>query len=199
MRFLAKRVFDFTLAVVMLCLTLPLFVVISVLIFIEDRGPVFFRQERVGLRGQPFKIWKFRSMIADAEKRGKQLTVGRDPRITRIGSWLRKTKLDELPQLINVLVGEMSFVGPRPEVPRYVAMYNDEQRQVLDLKPGITDNASILYRSESELLAKSDDPERTYIEEVMPEKIRINLAYAAHSSLLNDIGVILRTATVLLR
>lgn len=136
---------------------------------------------------------KFRTMIVDAERMGKQLTVGRDPRITRVGYWLRKTKLDELPQLINVIRGEMSLVGPRPEVPRYVAAYDAEQRKVLDLRPGITDPASITYYDESDLLAGAPDPEMMYLAEVMPEKIRINLEYARRANILSDLGIILRT------
>ncbi len=171
----------------------PLFLVVAISIKLDDGGPVFFRQERVGQGGKHFRIWKFRTMVVNAEKIGRQITVGRDPRITRVGHWLRKYKLDELPQLFNVLSGDMTLVGPRPEVPRYVALYTPEQRAVLDLLPGITDPASVRYRHESELLAQSNDPERTYIEEIMPEKIRINLAYAEHASLLRDFWVILQT------
>ncbi|HEX2203616.1 MAG TPA: sugar transferase, partial [Longimicrobium sp.] len=171
----------------------PALLVLGGLVWLDDRGPVFFRQERVGKDGKPFRMWKFRTMRVDAEKVGPQLTVGADPRITRVGRWLRKTKVDELPQLLNVLSGEMSLVGPRPEVPRYVAMYTPEQRRVLSLMPGITDPASIRYRDESAVLAEADDPERTYVEEVMPEKIRLNLDYAARSSVLSDTAVILKT------
>lgn len=132
-------------------------------------------------------------MVVDAEHKGSALTVGRDPRITRVGHWLRATKVDELPQLLNVWMGEMSLVGPRPEVQKYVDLYMDEQRKVLELKPGITDLASVKYRRESELLARSDDPDRTYVEEIMPEKVRINLDYATQASLWGDIRVILLT------
>jgi lipopolysaccharide/colanic/teichoic acid biosynthesis glycosyltransferase len=196
---LTKRIFDLILALFGLAITWPILLAIAVAIWLEDRGPVFFKQERVGYQGKHFRIWKFRSMVVNAEKLGKQITVGRDPRITRVGAFVRKTKLDELPQLINVLLGEMSFVGPRPEVPKYVAMYTEQQRKVLDLMPGITDNASILYRSESEVLAQSADPERTYIEEVMPEKIRINLQYSDKRGLQNDLAVIVRTLLALLK
>ncbi|MDH7578545.1 MAG: sugar transferase [Bacillota bacterium] len=190
---LSKRAFDLFWATLGLLMLSPLFVVIAVLIKLEDKGPVFFRQERVGYRGKSFRIWKFRTMVIDAEKCGGQLTVGRDPRITRVGYWLRKTKLDELPQLINVLLGEMSLVGPRPEVPLYVSLYTPEQRRVLDLVPGITDPASITYRNESEVLARSGYPEQKYIEEIMPEKIRINLNYAAKATVWSDIWVIIQT------
>jgi len=132
-------------------------------------------------------------MVIDAELKGSTLTVGRDPRITRVGHWLRATKIDELPQLLNVWSGEMSLVGPRPEVQKYVDLYSVDQRQVLGLRPGITDLASVKYRRESELLATSSDPDRTYIEEIMPEKIRINLEYAAQASAWNDLRVILLT------
>ncbi len=189
----SKRFFDLFWTIPGLLLLTPLFLVVAISIKLDDGGPVFFRQERVGQGGKHFRIWKFRTMVVNAEKIGRQITVGRDPRITRVGHWLRKYKLDELPQLFNVLSGDMTLVGPRPEVPRYVALYTPEQRAVLDLLPGITDPASVRYRHESELLAQSNDPERTYIEEIMPEKIRINLAYAEHASLLRDFWVILQT------
>jgi len=189
----AKRWFDFFWSVVGLCLSWPIFVLIALVIKLEDGGPVFFRQERVGWRGRPFRIWKFRTMVVGAEKLGRPLTVGKDPRITRVGHWLRKTKLDELPQLINVLCGEMSLVGPRPEVPRYVDLYSTDQRRVLELKPGITDPASIIFRNESEVLAQVENPERYYLEVIMPEKIRLNLEYAKQASIWSDIRVILQT------
>lgn len=188
-----KRIFDLTLCIPGLLVLSPLMLVIMLFIRMDGGKTVFFRQERVGKNGKPFRIWKFRTMVEDAEKLGKQLTVGEDPRITKTGRVLRKTKLDELPQLFNVLKGEMSFVGPRPEVPRYVDLYTDEQKDVLKLTPGITDLASIRYRDENELLAKSDDPEKTYIEEIMPEKIRINLEYAKNANVLTDLGVIFKT------
>ncbi|MGI9952922.1 sugar transferase [Moorellaceae bacterium AZ2] len=189
----SKRLFDLFWSLLGLAVLWPLFLLIALLIKLEDGGPVFFRQERVGYKGRPFYIWKFRTMVVDAEKRGKPLTVGLDPRITRVGYWLRKFKLDELPQLINVILGQMSLVGPRPEVPQYVALYAPEQRRVLEMVPGITDPASIAYRRESELLASSPDPERTYIEEIIPEKIRLNLEYAQRATLWTDLVVILRT------
>jgi lipopolysaccharide/colanic/teichoic acid biosynthesis glycosyltransferase len=188
-----KRVFDVTCALVGLLILSPVLLLVMLWIRLDSPGPVFFRQVRVGRGGTPFRIWKFRTMVPDADKRAMQITVGRDPRITRSGELLRKFKLDELPQLLNVVSGEMSLVGPRPEVPRYVDLYTPEQRRVLDVKPGITDPASIKYRDESEVLAESADPERTYIEEIMPEKIRINLDYAAKASVWMDVGVIFRT------
>lgn len=185
--------FDVFWAALGLLILWPVFLAVAFLCKLEDRGPVFFRQERIGWKGKSFRIWKFRTMVIDAEHQGPSLTVGKDPRITRIGHWLRHSKLDELPQLINVLLGEMSLVGPRPEVPFYVRKYSEEQRRVLDLRPGITDLASLKYRRESELLKVSEDPERTYIEEIMPEKIQINLRYAAQASLIQDFKVILMT------
>jgi lipopolysaccharide/colanic/teichoic acid biosynthesis glycosyltransferase len=190
---LAKRIFDLFWATVGLLLLWPIFLVVAVLIKLEDRGPVFFRQVRVGWKGQSFRMWKFRTMVVDAERLGRAITVGRDPRITRVGHWLRATKVDELPQLLNVWLGEMSLVGPRPEVQKYVNLYTEDQRRVLELRPGITDLASVKYRRESEVLAAADDPDRTYVEAIMPEKIQINLEYAAQASLLGDFRVILMT------
>jgi lipopolysaccharide/colanic/teichoic acid biosynthesis glycosyltransferase len=189
----AKRIFDLVCVVPGLIIILPIWLIVAVLIWLEDRGPVIFTQERVGFRGVPFRMWKFRSMVVNAEKLGKQLTVGRDPRITRVGHFLRQSKLDELPQLVNVLRGEMSLVGPRPEVPRYVALYTADQRRVLEVPPGITDPASIRYRDESEVLAQSEDPERTYITEIMPDKIRLNLEYTANANVWADVRVIFGT------
>jgi lipopolysaccharide/colanic/teichoic acid biosynthesis glycosyltransferase len=188
-----KRVFDVTCALVGLLILSPVLLLVMLWIRLDSPGPVFFRQVRVGRGGTPFRIWKFRTMVPDADKRAMQITVGRDPRITRSGELLRKFKLDELPQLLNVVSGEMSLVGPRPEVQRYVDLYTPEQRRVLDVKPGITDPASIKYRDESEVLAEASDPERTYIEEIMPEKIRINLDYAAKANVWTDVGVIFQT------
>jgi len=194
---LAKRLFDIFWATFGLILLWPVFLAVALLCKLEDRGPVFFRQERIGWKGRPFQIWKFRTMVVDAERLGPSITVGGDPRITRIGRWLRQSKLDELPQLINVLLGEMSLVGPRPEVPFYVGMYSEEQRRVLDLRPGITDLASIKFRRESDLLATAEDPGRSYLEEIMPEKIQINLRYATQAGLLQDFKVILMTLGLL--
>ncbi|MBW6394564.1 sugar transferase [Thermus sp. SYSU G05001] len=194
----SKRVFDLCLAIPGLLLLAPLFLLIALLIKLDDGGPVFFRQERVGYRGRRFRIWKFRTMRVDAEQQGS-LTVGDDPRITRAGRWLRKFKLDELPQLINVILGEMSLVGPRPEVPKYVALYGEAELPVLDLVPGITDPASIAFRNESEMLGRAPDPETMYVESIMREKIRINLEYAGKATVWTDFLVILRTLQVLLK
>lgn len=188
-----KRLFDIAFSVLGLAVCSPLFVLIGLAIKLGDGGSVFFRQQRVGQHGKPFRMWKFRSMVKNAPALGSELTVGRDPRITRIGYLLRQTKLDELPQLINVLAGQMSFIGPRPEVAKYVALYNAEQRKVLELVPGITDPASIAYRNESELLAGSQDPERLYVEQIMPEKIQTNIEYAAGATFWSDLRVIALT------
>jgi lipopolysaccharide/colanic/teichoic acid biosynthesis glycosyltransferase len=188
-----KRMLDLVAAGSGIVLLSPLFLGLALLIKAQDGGPVFFRQERVGYRGRLFRIWKFRTMVPDAEGQGLPLTVGRDRRVTRVGAWLRRMKLDELPQLFNVLVGDMTFVGPRPEVPRYVASYGAEERQVLELVPGITDEASINYFDEATTLATAADPERLYVSEIIPQKIRINLAYAARATVWTDVRVILTT------
>lgn len=193
-----KRVFDLCIAIPGLIFLSPLFLVVALLIKLDDGGPVFFLQERVGYRGRRFRIWKFRTMYVGAEQKGS-LTIGEDPRITRVGRWLRKWKIDELPQLINVVLGEMSLVGPRPEVPKYVALYNEEQLRVLDLVPGITDPASISFRNESDILATVSDPEQVYVERIMPEKIRINLKYAEKATVWTDFIVIWRTLLALLK
>lgn len=189
----SKRIFDLFWAVVGLLILWPVFLVIGLLIKCDDGGPVFFRQERIGYRGKPFRMWKFRTMVVDAPKLGIPLTVEKDQRITRLGHSLRRYKLDELPQLINVLKGELSLVGPRPEVARYVSLYTEEQRRVLELMPGITDPASMKYENENAILAKSAHPEDTYIQEIMPDKIRINLDYGINQSLLHDVLIITRT------
>lgn len=192
-----KRVFDVLLSALGLALLGPLFLAIAFLIKLEDGGSSFFRQERVGFRGQLFRIWKFRTMVADAASSDRPLTIGEDPRVTRVGRWLRRLKLDELPQLINVLRGEMSLVGPRPELPCYVARYSAAERRVLDLVPGITCEASIRYRNESAVLAQADDPERAFVEAIMPEKIQLNLAYGGRATLWTDFVLIMRTLRAL--
>jgi lipopolysaccharide/colanic/teichoic acid biosynthesis glycosyltransferase len=195
----AKRTLDLVGASAGVVLLSPLFLFLALLVKAGDGGPVFFRQERVGFRGRPFRIWKFRTMIPGAQMRGLPLTVGRDVRVTRVGAWLRRLKLDELPQLFNVLAGDMTLVGPRPEVPRYVASYNSEQRRVLELVPGLTDEASIRYLDESAILATAADPEQMYRDQIIPEKIRLNLAYAAHATEWTDLRLILATLRLMLR
>jgi lipopolysaccharide/colanic/teichoic acid biosynthesis glycosyltransferase len=189
----SKRVFDLVFSFLGIILLLPLLVAIGIWVRIDSDGPVLFRQVRVGRFGKNFQILKFRTMVCRAEQLGRQITVGADPRITRSGAFLRKCKLDELPQLINVLKGEMSFVGARPEVPHYVLLYTPEQTKVLDLPPGITDVASIYFRNESELLAQADDPEKFYIQKVMPYKLQLNAEYRSKVGILKDVEIILLT------
>ncbi len=194
----AKRAFDLFWTILGLAVLAPLFLVIALLIKVSDGGPVFFRQERVGRRGQPFRLWKFRTMVVNGETAGTQLTVGRDPRVTRIGRWLRKLKLDELPQLLNVLAGDMTLVGPRPEVPHYSAFYTLEQRRVLEFTPGVTDPASVKYRNESDMLAQAGNPEQAYVERILPDKIQISLSYATRATIWSDVVVILDTIRYLI-
>ena len=196
---MVRRAFDTVAAAIGLAVLSPLFFAIAAAVAMTSPGPVFFRQERVGRGGCTFRIHKFRTMRVDAERVGGQLTVGADPRVTAVGRVLRATKLDELPQLIDVLAGDMALVGPRPEVPRYVAHYTPAQRRVLEVRPGITDPASIAYRDEGKVLARAADPERAYLEEVMPHKLAINLAYLERRTLFRDVGVIFATLARLLR
>lgn len=188
-----KRALDVTASLAGLVVLSPVLAAIAAAVKLDTPGPVFYRQERVGRAGAPFRIWKFRTMVAGAASLGPALTVGNDSRITEVGRLLRRFKLDELPQLANVLAGEMSLVGPRPEVPRYVELYTEAQRRVLDLVPGITDPASIAYRDEAALLAQRPDPEKAYVQEIMPDKIRLNLEYAGRASVRSDLGLIWRT------
>ncbi|MBX3622299.1 MAG: sugar transferase [Rhizobacter sp.] len=189
---MAKRLFDLLLSAAGLVVLSPLLVAVALWVKLDSPGPVFFRQERVGRHGVPFRIHKFRTMVHGAQ--GASITVGADARITRAGAVLRRTKLDELPQLIDVLRGDMSLVGPRPEVPRYVALYPATMRdKVLSVRPGITDVASLEYRDESERLARAADPEHEYVQVVMPAKLRLAAHYVDHASLAFDLRLILRT------
>jgi lipopolysaccharide/colanic/teichoic acid biosynthesis glycosyltransferase len=196
---MAKRLFDIVASLLGLAaLALPGLLLAGV-IKLDSPGPVFFRQQRVGRFGRAFRIHKFRTMHVDAERAGGPLTVGADPRVTRVGRWLRAHRLDELPQLIDVLLGDMSLVGPRPEVPRYVALYPDDmRRRVLAVRPGITDPASLAFRGEAAQLAAAADPEREYVEVIMPRKLALAADYAAHANLWTDLGVVARTLAVLL-
>ncbi|WP_099203704.1 sugar transferase [Miniphocaeibacter massiliensis] len=188
-----KRLFDILMSAIgLIIFGIPL-IIISIIIKLTSKGPIFYRQVRVKRDNKDFKIFKFRTMIVDADKKGMLITVGEDKRITGIGKFLRKTKLDELPQLINVLKGDMSFVGPRPEVRKYVNIYDEYQKNVLKIKPGITDLSSIKYRDESSILGLSSNPEETYINEIMPTKLNINLEYIQKISLLYDIKLIFLT------
>jgi lipopolysaccharide/colanic/teichoic acid biosynthesis glycosyltransferase len=189
----AKRIYDLIFSTLGLLVLSPLLVVIALLVKLSDGGAILFRQKRVGQFGHPFMVWKFRTMVMNAEQSGLSVTKSGDARITPVGRFLRKTKLDELPQLLNVFRGEMSFVGPRPEVPRYVEQYTLEQRQILELKPGITDMATLEFRREEELLSGAADTERYYMEHCVPRKIELSLQYHRKSSLWLDTQVILRT------
>ena len=190
----AKRLFDLFWTVPGLIILSPLFLAVAVWIKLDSPGPVFFRQERVGRFEKPFRIYKFRTMVTDAEKKGLPLTTGKDPRITRSGEFLRRTKIDELPQLINVVKGEMSLVGPRPEVPKYVAYYPEEAKgKIFSLRPGITDYAAIEFRNENELLERAQDPEKTYIEEILPSKVALYLKYVSERNMWLDFVLILGT------
>ena len=188
-----KRTFDIVISFFVLICFLPLGLIISILIILTSSGGLFYRQTRIGKNGKPFRIFKFRSMRTDSDKAGK-LTVGmRDSRITPIGFFIRKYKLDEFPQFINVLIGEMSIVGPRPEVKEYVDLYTENQRNVLKVKPGITDYASLEYFNENELLAKSANPQQTYIDEIMPAKLKLNEKYLENPSIGHDLKIMSKT------
>lgn len=194
-----KRGFDIFASALGLIILSPILIIVSLIIALTSKGGVFFRQTRVGKNGREFRIFKFRTMVVDAESKGMQITVGADNRITKIGKVLRKAKIDELPQLINVFIGQMSFVGYRPEVPCYVAMYTDYERNVLRIKPGITDLASITYRDENEILDNSEDPEYTYINEIMPTKLALNMEYMKKMGFWYDIGLIFKTFLAILK
>lgn len=191
---LGKRLFDFVMASLGLLVLSPIFFAIACWIKTDSEGPVFFRQVRVGLRGRHFKIHKFRTMRTDAEKLGLQITVGVDPRITPSGHFLRKYKLDELPQLIDVFLGDMSLVGPRPEVPRYVEQYPAEVRDIaLSIRPGVTDRASIEFKDENDILGASNNPEKDYVEKILPIKLKYHVDYASNASFLGDLKLIFLT------
>jgi lipopolysaccharide/colanic/teichoic acid biosynthesis glycosyltransferase len=197
---ISKRLFDMLASGIGLLVLAPILLGISLAIKLESHGPVFFRQERVGRLGKTFRIHKFRTMVTDAERRGLQITVGADARVTKVGAVLRKYKLDELAQLIDVFVGDMSLVGPRPEVPRYVACYPAEAREiVLSVKPGITDRASIEYKDENEILGKAVDPHKAYVDEVLPVKIRYYIDYVQNRSFWGDIRIIFATLFAIVR
>jgi lipopolysaccharide/colanic/teichoic acid biosynthesis glycosyltransferase len=193
---LLKRLLDVTVAAAGLFLLSPLLVLVALLVRLTSPGPVFFRQERMGRAFRPFRICKFRSMVDNAAEKGSPVTFGADPRITRLGHFLRATKIDELPQLINVLLGDMSLVGPRPEVRRYVEMFRADYEEVLRVRPGITDPASIKFRHEARLLGRAADPQREYVEHILPEKIRLAKDYVRQSSFWYDIVIILKTIHV---
>ena len=193
-----RRIFDITTSLFGLIILLPFMLIIAILIKIDSKGSIFFKQIRVTKGGREFKILKYRTMRVGSDKYS-QITVGKDKRITEIGSFLRKYKLDEIPQLINVLVGDMSLVGPRPEVPKYVNLYTEEQKEILKVRAGITDYASIEFSNENDLLASEENPEKAYIEKVMPKKIELNKKYLSEISVLTDIKIILLTIKKILK
>ncbi len=192
-----KRLFDIVASGLGLVVLSPLFLILAIWIKLDSKGPVFYRQVRVGYKNKDFRIFKFRSMRVGADK-GSLVTIGgRDPRVTKSGYWIRKFKLDELPQLINVFIGDMSLVGPRPEVRHYVDFWTLEQMHVLDVRPGITDPASIKFRNENELMEKAEDPEKYYIEVIMQEKIKLYLEYVEKHNFFYDLGLIFKTFWVI--
>lgn len=198
MYLVTKRIFDFIASLLALIILFPFLFIISLFILLDSKGGIFYRQIRIGKNQREFGLLKFRSMRPNSDK-ASQITIGNDNRITKIGHFLRKYKLDEIPQLLNILGGDMSIVGPRPEVPKYVKMYSTEQLKVLFVKPGLTDYASIEYLDEQKLLGASDDPEKTYIEEVMPAKLKLNLKYINDRTFFLDIKLIFRTIFKLFR
>jgi lipopolysaccharide/colanic/teichoic acid biosynthesis glycosyltransferase len=191
---MAKRTFDATLAALSLAALSPVLAVIAAAVKLDSKGPVFYRGRRVGRMGNAFEMLKFRTMVTDAEKLGGSSTPEDDPRITSVGKTLRRYKLDELPQLWNVLIGEMSFVGPRPQVQWAVDLYTPEEREVLQVRPGITDPASLQFANEAEILKGSKDPDKDYIEKIHPEKMRLSLQYVRSRSFSGDLSIIARTA-----
>ena len=193
-----KRIFDIISSLFGLILLSPFIIIIAILIKLDSKGPIFFKQVRVTKNGREFKIFKYRTMRVGSDKYS-QITVGKDSRITKIGDFLRKYKLDEIPQLINVLLGDMSLVGPRPEVPKYVALYTEEQREILKVRAGITDYASIEFSNENDILANEADPEKAYIEKIMPRKIELNKKYLSEISVMTDIKIILLTIKKILK
>jgi lipopolysaccharide/colanic/teichoic acid biosynthesis glycosyltransferase len=188
-----KRIFDVATSIIGLIVLLPLFIIIAILIKLNDKGPIFYKQKRMGQDFKPFELLKFRTMVVNADKIGPAVTKDGDPRITKIGKFLRKTKLDELPQLWNVIRGDMSIVGPRPEVEKYIQYYKDDYKEILKVRPGITDYATIKFRNEEEILSKYNDTESAYIKYVLPEKIRLYKTYIKEISFFTDLKIIFWT------
>lgn len=188
-----KRIFDVTASIIGLIVLLPLFIIIAILIKLNDKGPIFYKQKRMGQNFKPFELLKFRTMVVNADKIGPAVTKDGDPRITKIGKFLRKTKLDELPQLWNVIRGDMSIVGPRPEVEKYIQYYENDYKEILKVRPGITDYATIKFRNEEEILSKYDDTESAYIKYVLPEKIKLYKTYIKEISFFTDLKIIFWT------
>lgn len=194
-----KRIFDFIFALLLLIILSPIFLILSIAIKIDSPGPVFFRQIRVTQYGKNFRIFKFRTMVVDAEKKGTQITAEQDSRITKVGSFIRKIRLDEIPQLINVLLGTMTFVGTRPEVPKYVEQYTEEMLATLLLPAGVTSEASVHFKDEAKIIGNSDNIEKTYIEEVLPQKMKYNIKYLKEFNVWHDLKIIFFTVFNLLK
>jgi len=194
-----KRIFDIFFSFIGLVILLPFFLIIGLLLVIDSPGGMFYKQVRVGKNYKDFQLFKFRSMRTDSDKKGLLTVGGRDSRITRMGYFIRKYKIDELPQLLNVFLGDMSLVGPRPEVRKYVSLYNESQKKVLSVKPGITDFASIEYSNENEILGKAENPEQVYIDEIMPAKLNLNLKYIAEQSFITDLKIIFKTIVKIIK
>lgn len=198
MKLFWKRFFDIAVSLLGIVITSPILLVVSLLIKLTSKGPVFYKQERIGKGEKPFFILKFRTMVVNADQQGLKITVDGDKRITGVGEFLRKSKLDELPQLFNVLFGQMSLVGPRPEVKEYVDLYTEQQKKVLSVRPGITDYASVCFRNENEILAQAEDPQKEYIEHIMPLKLRYNQKYIEEMGVFTDLKLIFLTVYVIL-
>lgn len=194
-----KRVFDVIVSLIMLIILLTVFIILGIAIKIDSKGPVFFRQERITQYGKTFRIFKFRTMVNNAEKLGTQVTVGNDSRITRVGSFIRNCRLDEISQLLNILTGDMTFVGTRPEVKKYVDHYTKEMMATLLLPAGVTSLASIYYKNEAELLANSNNPDKTYVEEILPEKMKYNLQSIEKFNFIEDIKIMFMTALAVIK
>lgn len=194
-----KRIFDIVVSLIMLIILLPVFIILGIAIKIDSKGPVFFRQERITQYGRTFRIFKFRTMVNNAEKLGTQVTIGNDSRITKVGSFIRDCRLDEISQLLNILTGDMTFVGTRPEVKKYVNHYTNEMMATLLLPAGVTSLASIYYKDEAELLEKSDNPDKTYIREILPEKMKYNLQSMEKFNFLEDIKIMFMTVLAVIK
>lgn len=196
---LLKRIFDIVVAFLMLVVLFPVFLILGIAIKIDSPGPIFFRQERITQYGRTFKIFKFRTMVNNAEKLGTQVTVGNDSRITRVGLFIRNCRLDEISQLLNILLGDMTFVGTRPEVKKYVDHYTNEMKVTLLLPAGVTSLASIYYKDEAELLENSDNPDKTYVEEILPKKMDYNLKSIEEFNFLEDIKIMFKTVLAVIK
>lgn len=191
--FFFKRLFDFFVSLIMIIILIPFFLIVGLIILLTSKGPIIYKQRRVTRYGKVFRIWKFRTMVKNADKIGTEVTVGNDPRITKVGRFLRKTRLDEVPQLFNILFGQMSFVGPRPEVEKYVNQYNDEMKATLLVRAGVTCPASIEYKDEATLLENAENVDETYVNQILPAKMEYNYKYIKKLNFFRDIGILFQT------